>query len=520
MPPPTPFDKLRPPQPGLRPILLVFNGSFCPVHNNHLRMLTLARDWAEQRLGWSVVGGYLSVTHDSSCRRKLGEAFCPAGHRLGMCQAAVVDSDWLMVDPHQASQPTNPGAHASLLRLQALVSERLGVPVTALPVCGGDLLPRLKRAYPRGVLCVVNRALDFDLEAYLASAAVAPHRNKIVVIHDREVASLSSTRVRALVRAGADLTAVLPAAVIRYHEDHGITYGSPQPDDTELETEPAVASADLLPDWARGEPFEGPLVEIGRGVQAVVYGGRWQGQEVAVKRWDLDGVSRKDRHRNLETAGRELRVLLALDHDNIIRCYGGRAEGEQAYLILERATGPLWPRRQADGVLPCFPDARWLSALRDVARAMAHLSERGVLHRDLMVQNLLYTTSPEGGFTVKLSDFGVAKWRSDVKDVVRGALRHYPPEAINKTGRDYYTEKADVFLFGYVLHDLAHGEMTWTREDTREAIAQTLAGVRPPLRVVCLPGLAALRADCWRHSPDERPTFREVLARLEEMQPA
>jgi nicotinic acid mononucleotide adenylyltransferase len=484
-------------------------------------MLALARDWAEQRLGWSVVGGYLCVTHDSSCRSKLGEEFCPAVHRVGMCQAAVVDSDWIMVDPYLSSGPTNPGAHASLLRLEAIVSEHLGVPVAAISVCGGDLLPMLKRAYSRGVLCVVNRELDFDLETYLASAAVGPHRHAIVVIHDREVAPLSSTRVRGLVRSGGDLTSVLPTAVVRYHEDHGIRYGPATPEGAVLETEPAVAMpAYLLPPWTREEPFEGPLVEIGRGVQAVVYASRWQGLEVAVKVWNLDGLSSKDRRRNLATAGRELRLLQALDYDNVIRCHGGRVESDRAYLILERATGPLWPRRQADGVLPCFPDAGWLSALRDVARAMVHLSERGIVHRDLMVQNLLHTAGPDGAFTVKLSDFGVAKWLDDPKDVVRGSLRHYPPEAINKTGRDYYTEKADVFLFGYVLHDLAHGATTWTREETSQAIAQTLAGDRPPLRVRCTPDLAALRSDCWRHAPDDRPTFREVLARLEQMRPA
>jgi nicotinic acid mononucleotide adenylyltransferase/tRNA A-37 threonylcarbamoyl transferase component Bud32 len=511
---PTPLDKLHPPTSGLRPVLLVFNGTFCPVHVNHLRMLTLARAWAEQRLGWSVVGGYLMVTHDSSCQRKLDKEFCPAQHRLGMCQAATADSDWIMVDPYPASQPGNPGAQASLLRLEGLVSEHLGVPVAALPVCGGDLLPMLKRAYLRGVICVVNRTLDFDLDAYLASAAVGPHRAKIVVVRDSEVAPLSSTRVRALVRSGGDLTGVLPAAVIRYHQDHGITYDQPPPEDA------TPAPADVLPEWAREEPFAGPLVEIGRGVQAVVYGGRWQGMEVAVKVWPLDGLNSKERRRPLEAAERESRLLRALDHENVIRCHAGRVENDRAYLILERATGPLWQLRQADGVLPCFPDARWLSVLRDLARAMVHLAERGIVHRDLLVQNLLYTAGADGTCTVKLSDFGVAKWLADAKEVARGALRHYPPEAINKVGRGYYTEKADVFLFGYVLHDLAHGEITWTRENTQEAIAQTLAGDRPALRVPCLPELASLRAWCWRHAPAERPTFREVLERLEQMRPA
>src|SRR5262249_44168508 len=98
----TPLDRLRLPlTAGRRNVVLVFNGSFCPVHAGHLRMMELARQHLEGSLGWNVAGGYLMITHDSACRRKLGEQACPAVHRARMCELAVADSGWLMVDRFQ-----------------------------------------------------------------------------------------------------------------------------------------------------------------------------------------------------------------------------------------------------------------------------------------------------------------------------------------------------------------------------------------------------------------------------------
>jgi nicotinate (nicotinamide) nucleotide adenylyltransferase len=503
MPASTPLDRLRPPAEGSRPVLLVFNGTFCPIHNGHLRMLEAARRWSAERLGWSVVGGYLTVSHDSSCERKLGREFCPAAHRLRMCELAVAGSDWIMVDPHQASQPANPGAHATMTRLEALAAEALGVPVTALPVCGGDVLPKLTREFRRGVLCVLNRPLDFDLEAFLSSHAVGPHRDRVVLVPDA-APPISSTRVRAMVRQGLDLSGVLPEAVIRYHHEHDLRYGDPA-DDAPAAPSRGACWADL-----------GPLTELGRGVEAVVYAATWQGLDVAVKVWELGGKG-SARRKRLEAFERERDLLCSLSHENVIGCHGGGLSGERAFLVLERADGPLWPRRVAEGLLPRFPDARWRSALLDVARAMRCLAANGIVHRDLMVQNLLVVGGPDGGFRVKLSDFGVAKRLDDPTDVIRGSLRHYPPEAINKVGRNYYTEKADVFMFGYLTYELIHGAAAWSRSATAQAVEQTLAGERPAVTAACAPELLGLLADCWRQEPMDRPTFAEVVERLERL---
>lgn len=512
--PSTPLDRLQPPKPNRRPVLLVMNGTFCPIHNNHLRTLEVARDWAENELGWSVVGGYVTVSHDNSCRRKLGSEHCPALHRLQMCRLATAESSWVMVDPYQASQPGNPGAQATLVRLEALVREVLQIPVVAVPVCGGDILHLLARHAERGVICVINRPLDFDLETLLSSPALGDHRDNVAIVPDTDVIPISSTLVRERARAGQDLSDLLPASVAEYHHQHQIDYQNvPEPSPASVPSKADKSSSSEV-SWRDFSPSGSPLPELGRGVEAVVLAGTWKNQDVALKVWDLSGLKSRSRRRKVQAYHRERTLLQSLDHENVIRCCTGAVEEDRAFLVLERATGALWPLRIAEGVLPVFPNQRWLAVLQDIARAMVHLSENGIVHRDLMVQNLLYSDD-EGRVVAKLSDFGVAQRLEETKSVIRGSVRHYPPEAIQKVGHHYYVEKSDVFMFGYVIHDLAHAKAAWSRADTPQAVQQTLAGERPPAQVPIVPEVLELMRRCWSQNQSDRPTFREVLAQLE-----
>lgn len=64
-------------------------------------MFEMARDHARHHTDFEVVAGYLSLVNDAY--KKPGLA--PACHRYEMCKLACDEtSDWLMVDPWEASQ--------------------------------------------------------------------------------------------------------------------------------------------------------------------------------------------------------------------------------------------------------------------------------------------------------------------------------------------------------------------------------------------------------------------------------
>ncbi len=144
----TPTDKLQSPIPGKRHVVLLLNGSFNPIHINHVRMLELVRDFIGRESGtasdWQVLGAYLNVTNDRNlCRKLEPKEFCPAKHRVAMARLSVKDSDWIMVDSWQAAQKDrNPGATVSKLHLKRVLS--LQVPdCHIVSITGPDVLPKV-----------------------------------------------------------------------------------------------------------------------------------------------------------------------------------------------------------------------------------------------------------------------------------------------------------------------------------------------------------------------------------------
>jgi hypothetical protein len=126
----TPYDKIKSPiNADYKNIVLVLTGSFYPIHNNHIRMLTVVRDFFENdKAGeqYSVVGGYIMPTHGNSLKKKMGVIPLEPYKRVGMLQAAVEDSDWIMVDPYLVAQKSNSGLTQAVIRLQKNLNEQFG----------------------------------------------------------------------------------------------------------------------------------------------------------------------------------------------------------------------------------------------------------------------------------------------------------------------------------------------------------------------------------------------------------
>ena len=87
-----------------------------------------------------------------------------------------------------------------------------------------------------------------------------------------------------------------------------------------------------------------------------------------------------------------------LEHPGILRVFPPERDGTTFLLPMELATGGDLKRLRGAGYLTIVP------VLIEVARALEHAHERGVIHRDLKPGNVLFD---ERG-RVKLADFGVS----------------------------------------------------------------------------------------------------------------
>src|SRR5688572_21990334 len=99
---------------------------------------------------------------------------------------------------------------------------------------------------------------------------------------------------------------------------------------------------------------------------------------------------------------REARAAAALNHPNICTVHEvGEADG-QAYIAMELVEGQTLRAKLVDGALPADQVVHYG---RQLADALTHAHERGVVHRDLKSGNVIVT--PDG--RVKVLDFGLAK---------------------------------------------------------------------------------------------------------------
>lgn len=129
----------------------------------------------------------------------------------------------------------------------------------------------------------------------------------------------------------------------------------------------------------------------------------------------------------------------------------------------------------------------------DVASALMFMHDRGILHRDVKPENILFSTHPETHETVfKLADFGLSRPRlryeyMTVQDCMTSYFRS--PEIIMYDGR--YTTACDVWGLGVTLLQLMRlVYIPWDRNDkermpselssTEETLAAILAQVGSP----------------------------------------
>ena len=169
----------------------------------------------------------------------------------------------------------------------------------------------------------------------------------------------------------------------------------------------------------------------------------------------------------------ETRIAAALDHPSIVRVWDSGGEGETLWYAMELVEGPSLARSRgrpfASGAA-----ARLGEALAD---ALAYSHDRGVLHRDVKPENVLF--APDG--RPVLMDFGIAKSEDSSVRTKTGFLVGSPayvsPEQLSGTPLDGRT---DVYSLGTTLFELLAGRLPF-RSRGIEDLARRLDDDAPPL---------------------------------------
>src|SRR5262245_40331587 len=252
--------------------------------------------------------------------------------------------------------------------------------------------------------------------------------------------------------------------------------------------------------------------EIGRGGMGVVY----EAVEVSLgRRVALKVLRARDQAapRALERFLREARIVARLHHTNIVPIFQVGEHGGIHYFAMEFIDG-----RGLDKVFQEQSQApRAHTFPRDVARigvqvaeALAHAHEHGVLHRDIKPSNLLL----DGQGRVWVTDFGLAKddqtALTDPGDVV-GTLRYLAPERFS----GQVDARGDVYGLGATLYELLTLRPLYDESDRPKLLACILHDepVRPRLTVGRIPrDLETIVLKALAKEPDRRYATAQALA--------
>jgi serine/threonine protein kinase len=155
----------------------------------------------------------------------------------------------------------------------------------------------------------------------------------------------------------------------------------------------------------------------------------------------------------------EARLLGRLRHPNIAEVYDIDHEGNEYFFALEYVDGVelrdllnVAPLSLSDAVLVTLDLAQALGYAHSLQDGDA--GPLGIVHRDISPSNVLI--SQEG--SVKLVDFGVAKWRSQRSEtrhgVLKGKVNYMSPEQCRGEPLD---KRSDVFALGVLLYEMSVG---------------------------------------------------------------
>src|SRR5205085_2301058 len=138
---------------------------------------------------------------------------------------------------------------------------------------------------------------------------------------------------------------------------------------------------------------------------------------------------------------------------HVARIYGHGTSGEHAYLVMEFFEGGDFNKRLAGKPLRAEEALR---LFRELMLALGDIHEKGILHRDLKPQNLMFRSDG----SLAIVDFGIAKQVDAAVDrtahgQILGTPRYMSPEQVQGRALDLRT---DIYSAGVLLYQMLSGQ--------------------------------------------------------------
>lgn len=213
---------------------------------------------------------------------------------------------------------------------------------------------------------------------------------------------------------------------------------------------------------------------LGRGSMGIVYlaDDLQHDREVAVKMLRHNLIYDRQATKRFV---REAEVIRSLKHENIIEVYREFSAFNTRFLSMELCLGASL----SEAILEAapFPYDVIRMIVGQLAAALHHAHQHGVIHRDLKPANVMLTT--EG--LVKLTDFGLARTVESLSLTAAGQLlgtpRYMPGELLS--GGEEADYRADIYALGCIVWELIHKTPLFDAKGMVELLKQQLKWTLP-----------------------------------------
>ncbi|MEM8933944.1 MAG: serine/threonine-protein kinase, partial [Acidobacteriota bacterium] len=203
------------------------------------------------------------------------------------------------------------------------------------------------------------------------------------------------------------------------------------------------------------------------------------GRDVALK------FLRRDDPALVERMSREARAQARLDHPGICQVYEvGELDG-RPFIAMEYVDG-----FELGVVAPEMHLEDKLQVVVQVAEAMHHAHQQGLVHRDLKPSNIMVEIRDDGTYRPVVVDFGLVYESIDDATAVThagqvlGTPPYLAPEQVEGR-RDRLDRRTDVYGLGATFYELLTGRPPFVGERTVDLLIQTLRDDPvPPRRLV------------------------------------
>ncbi|MCR9197942.1 MAG: serine/threonine protein kinase [Planctomycetaceae bacterium] len=224
--------------------------------------------------------------------------------------------------------------------------------------------------------------------------------------------------------------------------------------------------------------------EIGRGGFGVVYRAfdTQLNRTVALKvpRDTLDGNTK-------QRFFREAQATAALDHAGLVPIFeAGETDDGICFIATAFCDGPNLHRwLQQNKTVPCRTAAAFV---RDLAEAMQHAHNRGVVHRDLKPANVMTVAAQNSkqtaGINLRITDFGLARLYGEHLQETNssyfwGTPNYMAPELLTGSPDAETQPATDIYSLGVILYEILTGQRPFNIKHPLELLNATQRSTAP-----------------------------------------